>query len=368
MIQLIRSVASAAGFFLLVLTTASAQQIEPDHDGPYVYWHDSTKATVFYLCQGEINSREFEDFDTLKFQRFCDEESVWHTLLPTRPAVQPASFDNVERIYVVSDIHGEYEALIDLLKVSGVIDDSLHWMWADGHLVFDGDIFDRGDAVTETLWLIYRLEQEAMLAGGRVHYLLGNHELMVLRDDNRYVHEKYIKGTAKKTRIRHQDLFGPEMELGRWLRTKNTMLKLNDLLFVHGGVSLKLVERQLTLETINDKVRQYLDLKSSQVVFNDEPKFLFGSYGPFWYRGLLIDMDDRYSRLTKDEVQSCLDFYDARCVILGHTEMGPVQSHFDGLVYSVDVPLDELGTLQALLWEDGNFYRVTGSGEREPIL
>ena len=71
-----------------------------------------------------------------------------------------------------------------------VIDTDLTWSFGDGHLVIVGDVFDRGPNVTECLWLIYRLEQEASAAGGAVHFLLGNHELMVMRGDLRYLNER----------------------------------------------------------------------------------------------------------------------------------------------------------------------------------
>ncbi len=344
-----------------------AQEVVPDQDGPYVFWHDSTEATVFYLCQGEIREKLFEDVDTLRFRCLCREEGLLHTVPATPPTVEPDTFTDVPKIFAVSDIHGAYEAMVDILKVTGIVDSSLLWNWGDGHLVVNGDVFDRGDGVTEALWLIYRLEQEARQVGGRVHFTLGNHELMVLRDDNRYVHEKYLKGIAKKSRILHQDLYGPDMELGRWLRTKHTMIQLNDILFVHGGISPEMIERGLSVSSVNESVRVYLDLRSSQVAFSDEPKFLFGSRGPFWERGFLIDMEDRYERLTGDQVAEVLAFYNVSSVVVGHTEMDRVDSYYGGLVYSLDVPIDELGALQGLLWEDNRFFRVTGTGKREVL-
>jgi len=337
----------------------------PEHEGPYVYWHDSTTATVFYYCQGTIREQKFEDIDTLRFHRFCEEEPIEHMVTAEPPKIGPCVYTDIPRIFVVSDIHGEYEAMIDLLQAAGVINDELRWNWGDGHLVVNGDIFDRGDRVTETLWLVYRLEQEAPLDGGRVHYVLGNHDEMVIHGDNRYINEKYMSGIARKSRIRHEDLYGPDMELGRWLRTKPTMLRLNDILFVHAGISPELVERGLTIDAVNRKMREALHMNSSQIRFSDEPRFLVSSRGPLWYRGMVIDMEDRYARLTKEEVAVIVDYFDVSSIVVGHTETDEVERHYGGLVYTIDVPLDELGTLQGLLWEDGKFYRVTGTGERE---
>jgi hypothetical protein len=64
----------------------------------------------------------------------------------------------------------------------------------DGSLILTGDFFDRGLRVTECLWLMYKLEGEALAAGGRVHFLLGNHEVMNLSGDHTYVRSKYVEG------------------------------------------------------------------------------------------------------------------------------------------------------------------------------
>jgi len=101
-------------------------------------------------------------------------------------------FTDVDNICVISDIHGNFESYITLLKGASVIDGNLRWKFGKGHLVILGDIFDRGEKVTEILWHVFDLEKQALGAGGRVHLILGNHELMVLSGDLRYIHEKYL--------------------------------------------------------------------------------------------------------------------------------------------------------------------------------
>jgi len=83
----------------------------------------------------------------------------------------------------MSDVHGQYNAARELLLNAEVIDENNRWVCGEGHLVIVGDIFDRGPDVTPTLWLIHNLQQEAERAGGRVHFLLGNHETMILGND-----------------------------------------------------------------------------------------------------------------------------------------------------------------------------------------
>ena len=345
---------------------ALAFAIDSTDEGPHIYWQDDSTAFVFYLCDGEMVSRRGSVADSLRFRGFCDDSTTLYSFPVLPAAVEPYAFEDVSRIFAVSDIHGEYEALVDLLRNADVIDDDLRWDWGDGHLVVLGDVFDRGDKVTECLWLIHRLEREARQDGGRVHYLLGNHEKMVMRGDLRYVNEKYLSGIARRTRITYDDMFGPQMELGRWLRTKHITVKLNDVLFVHGGISPEVVERDLSLDNMNKTARSSLDLKSYELVFSDLPWFLFSSSGPLWYRGYHGPRSD-YPRTTAAQLDSILEFYEAAAVVVGHSEIPRVTGLYQGRVYGIDVPVQELGGLQGLLWKDGEFYRVLGTGKLEPL-
>ena len=350
----------------LAKAQALAVAIDSTAEGPHIYWKDDSTAYVFYLCDGEVFSRGLRLADSLLFAGFCADSATRYSFAAAPPAVEPHVFDDVPRILTVSDIHGEYDALVDLLKNADVIDSDLHWNWGDGHLVVLGDVFDRGDGVTECLLLIHRLEREAKQSGGRVHLTLGNHEEMALRGDLRYVNEKYTKGIADRTGIPYNDLFGPHMELGRWLRTKHTAIRLNHILFVHGGFSPEVVERQLALDTINEATRRSMDYFSYQLLFSDLEWFLLSDAGPLWYRGY-HEARSEYPRATAAQLDTILAFYDAETIVVGHHEVGQVSNWYQGRVYGVDVPVPELGGLQALLWEDGEFFRVLGSGDREAL-
>ncbi len=362
------SLLAAVSVLLFLAIPGAGQEISDANDGPHVYWHNSTSATVFYLCGGEVVQQKYDDLDTLRFDGLCHDTGLSYTVPATPPVIEPATFQGVSRIFAVSDTHGEYEYFVGILKAGGIVDADLRWQWGDGHLVVVGDVFDRGAGVTESLWLIYRLEQEARQAGGRVHFTLGNHENMIIRGDNRYIHDKYIKGIAKKSRIRHEDLYCSDMELGRWLRTKHTAVMINGVMFTHAGIIPETIERGLTVDRMNEAVRAALDLSSSALAFSDEPKFLLGGTGPLWYRGLWEEREGRYPQLTKADVAGVLDYYGATAMVVGHTEVEKmVESFFDGLVYAIDVPFEDLLALQGLLWEEGRFYRVTGTGAREQL-
>jgi len=336
-------------------------------DGPHIFRDNDTIFKVFYLCHDSIIEKDYSQSDTLRFSGFCDDSGLTYLIPVERPADNTCVYSDVPRFLVVSDIHGEYEDLVEFFLNCGVIDENLRWNWGDGHLVIAGDIFDRGDRVTECLWLIYQLEMDSRKAGGRVHFLLGNHELMVLRGDDRYVNDKYLNGIVKKSRISHKDLYGPDMELGQWLRSLNTAIGLNDILIVHGGLSRQLVEKHYDLQKMNAIVRENIDLRSSQLAFNTEIKFLFGSKGPFWYRGYHYEVENLYSQAAAEEIDEILGHFGAKAVVVGHTEVDQVSVLFGGRVWAVDVPVQELGGFQGLFWEDGRFHRVSKTGAIEPI-
>ncbi|MDH3497877.1 MAG: metallophosphoesterase [Gemmatimonadota bacterium] len=337
------------------------------NDGPHVYWQDSTHAIVFYLCGGAFPADRVRAQDTLAFAGRCTDSTAQYRL-PRRPP-RPArdTWDGVPRILALSDIHGEYDALVAFLERAGVIDTAGRWSWGNGHLVVLGDVVDRGDRVTECLWFLYRLEQEAERAGGRVHLTLGNHEMMVMRDDLRYVHAKYTSGIVRYTGIRYPDLFGPDMELGRWLRSKPFVLKLNDVVFVHGGLAPELAGRGLDIPTLNAIGRGSLDLSSVALAFSDVPSMLLGSAGPLWYRGYVGAREGRYPAATSEELDAMLRFYGATTMVVGHTDLPQVTALHEGRVIVIDVSLETLGAFQGLLWEDGAFSVVTGVGTVEPL-
>lgn len=339
-----------------------AARQEPIDDGPYVYWKDSTNAVVFYVCGGELLTAGFQAADTFRFDGMCSDSATNYKIPAADPSIGADHYKDISKIFAVSDIHGEYDYFVDILKKGGVIDDRKRWIFGDGHLIIDGDVFDRGGKVTECLWLIYRLEQEASASGGRVHYLLGNHELMDLIGDLRYVSEKYTDGIVKKSRLSYDRLFGEQTVLGRWLRTRNVVTVINGIIFVHGGISPDLVRRYDNISEVNRAVRENLARAPYRKVLGDEVMFVYDNLGPLWYRGYFMELD--YPQLSEKQVEDILKAYNAEAIVVGHTESDSLMSHYGGMVYSIDVPAEELRSLQALFWQDGVFYRVKGDGEK----
>jgi hypothetical protein len=108
---------------------------------------------------------------------------------PASTQSSPWEWTGVPRIVAMGDIHGRYDELVLTLKASKLIDSELRWTGGRDHLVLCGDLIDRGEDDRAVLDLLRRLQGEAERAGGHVHALLGNHEVMNLMRDLRYVRE-----------------------------------------------------------------------------------------------------------------------------------------------------------------------------------
>ena len=87
---------------------------------------------------------------------------------------------NAHKIYVIGDIHGQFEKLTSLLRNAELVDDALSWIGGTANLWFMGDFFDRGPDGVAAVDLVMRLQQEAQVAGGQVEALLGNHEVLIV--------------------------------------------------------------------------------------------------------------------------------------------------------------------------------------------
>jgi Calcineurin-like phosphoesterase len=262
---------------------------------------------------------------------------------------------------VMSDIEGNFSSFRKLLRGNGVIDDQYHWTYGDGHLVLVGDFVDRGTMVTEVLWLIYSLESQASSSGGKVHFILGNHEVMNMNGDLNYVHPRY-RAHADSMKVNYLEIFGNKSELGRWFASKNITERIGNILFTHGGFSGYMNQAQMPLNSINDTARiYYTDTSFAYPSIYSE--LLFSDYSPFWYRGYY----QGNARATNAQVDSTLNFYDSRFIVTGHTIIAnEIVSVFDGKIIDLDVQ-HKLGFSEALFVEGAKMYRVNESGEKLKI-
>lgn len=267
---------------------------------------------------------------------------------------EPSEFPRSKRIFVVSDIEGNFLTFCRLLKKGKVIDKYLHWTFEDNRLIILGDCFDRGDQVAECLWLIYSLEEKAREAGGYVHFILGNHEIMNMNGDWRYVHPKYAETT--RSQASHTALYNGNHELWSWLRTKNIMEKVGNTLFVHGGISDSLLALRLPIDEINNRVRPYYTRANEAfsdpllaIVFNSEQS-------PFWYRGYY------QPGMNEELLNATLKQFKVKRIITGHTITEKISTFYNGKLINTDT--DHTGSnSEALLIVKHRYYRVPVKGK-----
>ena len=294
------------------------------------------------------------------------------TIRPASPlAPDVAKSRKSAPVYVVADTHGEYQILAAMLMKHGVIDAALRWSFGNGQLVVLGDVFDRGAHQTEILWLLYELEAQARKQGGALHFVLGNHELMVMGGDLRYLNPKYRTTAAVLGVASYTQLFGPESVLGQWLRTRAAVLKLNDLLFLHGGISPRLVDLGITQPQINASIRAVMTQASlAGGAERERAALLLGEDGPLWYRGYFADTAGDATPLA--DIRRMLAHFGVSRILVGHTRVPTITSLYDGRVIAVQVYPRHTGSgaveFETLLIRGGVFYRARPDGSTERLL
>lgn len=219
------------------------------------------------------------------------------------PPAQPS-------VIAVADIHGDLAAFQAILQKAGVVDARNRWVAQGTTVVQTGDVVDRGAHSRQVLDLLMELEKQAPKKKSRLVALLGNHEVMNITGDLRYVSPTEFAAFAdskseqrretawkqleawKKERARalgkpepmpsdapdaawleahplgyfgHREAYGPRGKYGRWLRKRDTVALVDGTLFVHGGLSPELPAARL--EDINARVRDELALFDDYIAY-----------------------------------------------------------------------------------------------------
>jgi Calcineurin-like phosphoesterase len=241
------------------------------------------------------------------------------------------------RVVAIGDLHGDVEAARAALRLAGAIDDADHWIGGKLVVVQTGDQLDRGDTEREILDLFDRLRGEAARAGGAFIALNGNHELMNVAGDLRYVTPGGMAefgGEAARTAA-----FTPGGDLAKRLAERPIYAIVGDTVFVHGGV---LPDHAARLEALDQETRAWMRGERAE-----KPAALTDEQSPLWTR--------RYGRA--DDPGVCSDAAAAlarlhlRRMVVAHTvQEGGMSAICDGKVWRIDVGLAKLygGPLQVL--------------------
>ncbi|MBN1327113.1 MAG: metallophosphoesterase, partial [Candidatus Cloacimonetes bacterium] len=145
---------------LLLIQCTSLSDRQKNLDGPYI-WRYPDKWKADYLYQGDYRSIEIDRSENGTGRIWLDDFKTTF-YLNSAPYHAPADqYQAADKIIVISDVHGQYDLFLKILKKSGVVNRKSDWTWGRGVLVVLGDIFDRGAQVNECLWLIRKLEIQA---------------------------------------------------------------------------------------------------------------------------------------------------------------------------------------------------------------
>jgi hypothetical protein len=309
----------------------------------------------------------------------------------------------VEKIIAIGDLHGDYQNFVKILLGTQIVDGNLHWIAGKTHLVQMGDILDRGTDAKGIFDLLMRLEKEAANAGGMVHTIIGNHEEMnvtgivfrypdymtihqftsFLPDAYRRKQERVLGKRIKDLEARGQgqqreNLVSefwnklkedPEAQkqylvhfneiYGTWILKQNAVIKINDIVFVHGGINEKY--SHWTIEDINNRLRLELS-ELAKAAEGVEPakigqlEIAYKGDSPLWYRDLAAVPEAD----LKDEVDRILANLGAKVMVIAHTPRIPSireMRRFGGKIWIIDTGISRVygGRLSALIIQNGDF-------------
>jgi hypothetical protein len=343
--------------WLMNIAYASTESKIPNkvNDGPYVLNHEQA-LEMKWLCDNSVLKLSVS---VSKLPILFEECGLKAMIDRTTFLSDEITYQGTFKVAAASDFHGQYNLMKTLLTNNHIIDKEGDWSFGNGHFVITGDVFDRGDKVTEILWFLYELEKQAELAGGKLHLLLGNHEVMVLNGDLRYLHPKYVK-TSQLLQQPFEQLYSEKTVLGKWLRSKSVLVKVNNMLFAHGGFHPSLAKEKHSLEKINQVFKN--NLVESELI---QPrsgwgKYLHKSNGPIWYRGYFKGDEGANSA----EIDLLLNHFDIDHLVVGHTSQKQVESRYEGRVIAIDSSIKNGKYGEILLIEGNKKWRGTLLGEK----
>lgn len=202
------------------------------------------------------------------------------------------------RVVAIGDVHGDLPDFVTILQRVGLVNENRQWTGASTVFVQLGDVVDRGPKSRQCLELLMDLEHQAPQQSGKVIPLLGNHEVMTMMRDLRYVsvedyqefatpqsetvrekayqdylnflalHSNHVSDTASgvprdKWMAEHPlgfferyDAFGPQGVYGQWLRQHDAVTQIGNVVFVHGSLSPSLQFKDI--QELNQRVRSDL--------------------------------------------------------------------------------------------------------------
>jgi hypothetical protein len=247
-------------------------------------------------------------------------------------------------VYVIGDIHGQYDRLVALLKGVPLVDDHLHWTGGTATLWFLGDFVDRGPDGIGAIELVMSLQNQAAQVGGMVNALIGNHDLMLLsayrfgnskallsklpEDPRDFPLNSLDHFTADWLRIGGvpSDLVRMTAKHANWLMRLPAMARVGDKLLIHADSILYLLNGS-SLDEVNQFFRDLLTSDNRNAwqslidAFSEHQAFLGSSGAQRAARFLkifngtqIIHGHTPIPKITGREATEALVYAEGRCV------------------------------------------------------
>jgi hypothetical protein len=281
-------------------------------------------------------------------------------------------YDKVDKLYAIGDIHGDFNAFITVLKSAKIVDDDLHWIAGNSHVVQVGDILDRKcreddcsdeDSEFKIIGLILHLQKEAYLNGGGFHPIIGNHELMNILGIFDYVspmglnHFGGIEGREYYFKIGGD--FCKYLACG-W----NPIVKIGDFIFCHGGIS-STISKKYSIEDINLFMRDTLYGNKKNI---EKPMFnelFLAEHSILWNRTYSTDLSGEKEKNAEKQLTDVLTRYGAKYMVLGHTphEDG-IRLRFNNRVICIDTGMSDAFGLKKMNMDRIHFLEVIDNKEK----
>jgi hypothetical protein len=202
-----------------------------------------------------------------------------------------------------------------------------------------------------------------------VHVILGNHEIMDLQNDLRYVHPRELELAAAYGQPYDRLLHAGESILGRWLASKPAAIRIDRALIAHGGIVPEYAN--LSLRDVDRLLARFMEPKTlyrvaasaeDSAAVERRDGFFFHPRSLFWYR------DYVQSDSVGAALDSVLHGMRADVMIVGHTATPAIEARYDGRVIAAHTPRFG-GQLLLLVRDHGKYrrYRVGDDGVPQPF-
>ncbi|KAF9353921.1 hypothetical protein BGX26_008306 [Mortierella sp. AD094] len=268
---------------------------------------------------------------------------------------RPLTRNVSNRIVAVGDLHSDYPQTLAVLRLANIINDDANWVAGSDTLIQTGDLTDRGSGTIDIYQLFEKLRRQARDAGGEVVNIYGNHEVMNIGGDLRYVTQEDIDsfGGSKKRKAAWNIHSG---WLGKFVYNnfKATHIQHGHTVFSHGDMHPDWA--RIGVDAMNEKVQKAVwDGHFKDPIL----KTNVGLLGPLWNRALA--KQEAGPDETCQTIETVKQLLGVNRLVSGHTpqyKTGKILSLCGGSYLVIDVGITNyygghLAALEIIENDDG---------------